>query len=245
MENCGITAAEGGCKPRQAPDPAAPPRADMESAPTDRGNPAANRKPLAIATHVGAHIVRPGNPAVNRKPRATATHVGAHIVRPGNPAADRKPCVAATHVGDDARIVPGTTRYRKVPREGHDPPLQTPANARSNGMAPPTWATVGRDALIPPHPAAPQTPAGGMNPAPTDRVTPAANRKPRATATHVGAHIVRPGNPAVNRKPRVAATHVGDDARIVPGTPRYRRVRGRVMTLPYKPRQTHGQTGGT
>ena len=27
--------------------------------------------------------------------------------------------------------------------------------------------TVGRDALIPPHPAAPQTPAGGINPSPT------------------------------------------------------------------------------
>ena len=110
-------------------------------------------------------------------------------------------------------------------------------------MAPPTRAAVGRDALIPPHPAAAQTPAGGMNPAPTDRGNPAANRKPRATATHVGAHIVRPGNPAADRKPRATATHVGDDARIVPGTPRYRRVRGRVMTLPYKPRQTHGQTG--
>ena len=121
----------------------------MESAPTDRGNPAANRNP-----------------------RATATYVGAHIVRPGNPAADRKPRAAATHVGDDARIVPGTPRYRKVPREGHDPPLQTPANARPNGMAPRTRTAVGRDALIPPHPAAAQTPAGGMNPAPTDRGNP-------------------------------------------------------------------------
>ena len=62
-------------------------------------------------------------------------------------------------------------------------------------------AAVGRDALIPPYPAAAQTPAGGMNPAPTDRGNPAADRKPRATATHVGAHIVRPGNPAADRKP--------------------------------------------
>ena len=160
MENRGTTAAEGGCKPRQAPDPAAAqtPAGGMNPAPTDRVNPAANRKPCVAATHVGAHIVRPDNPAANRKPRATATHVGAHIVRPGNPAA---------------------------------------------------------------------------------------NRKPRVAATHVGAHIVRLGNPAADRKPRVATTHVGDDARIVPGTPRYRRGRGRVMTLPYKPRRTHGQTGGT
>ena len=191
MENCGITAAEGGCKPRQAPDPAAPPRADMESAPTDRGNPAANRKPLAIATHVGAHIVRPGNPAVNRKPRATATHVGAHIVRPGNPAAGRKPCVAATHVGDDARIVPGTTRYRKVPREGHDPPLQTPANARSNRRDMSLGAAVGRDALIPPDP------RGGANVCGRDESRPYGPGKPRGQpqtlrrrTPHVGADSI-------------------------------------------------------
>ena len=217
----------------------------MESAPTDLGKPAADCKPCATATRVGAHIVRPGNPAADRKPRATATHVGAHIVRPGNPAVNRKPRVAATHVGDDARIVPENPAMPQGPREGHDPPLQTPANAWSNRRDTSLGATVGRDALIPPHPAATRTPAGGINPAPTDRGNPATNRKPRVATTHVGAHIVRPGNPAANRKPRVAATHVGDDARIVPGTPRYRRVRGRVMTLPYKPRQTHGQTGGT
>ena len=115
MKNRGITAAEGGCKPRQAPDPAAPPRADMESAPTDLGNPATNRKPRATATHVGAHIVRPGNPAADRKPCVAATHVGAHIVRPGNPAADRKPRVAATHVG--AHIVrPGNPAANRKPR---------------------------------------------------------------------------------------------------------------------------------
>ena len=104
------------------------------------------------------------------------------------------------------------------PREGHDPPLQTPANARSNRGDTSLGAVVGRDALIPPHPAAAQTPAGGMNPAPTDRGNPAANRKPRVATTHVGAHIVRPGNPAADRKSRATATHVGDDARIVPGT---------------------------
>ena len=263
MENCGITAAEGGCKPRQAPDLAAwrLPGADMESAPTDRGNPATNRKPRVAATHVGAHIVRPGNPAADRKPRATATHVGAHIVRPGNPAADRKPrvatthvgahnCapgqprgfnrkprVAATHVGDDARIVPGNPAIPQGPREAHDPPLQTPANARSNRGDTSLGAAVGRDALIPPHPAAAQTPAGGMNPAPTDRGNPAANRTPRATATHVGAHIVRPGNLVANRKPRATATHVG--AHIVrPGNPAADR-KPRVAAAPCRGRCSH------
>ena len=77
---------------------------------------------------------------------------------------------------------------------GYVRPTGTPAAARAN---------VGRDALIPPHPAAAQTPAGGMNPAPTDRGNPATNRKPRATATYVGddARIV-PGNPAMPQGPR-------------------------------------------
>ena len=162
--------------------------------------------PAAAQTPAGGMNPAPtdrGNPAANRKPRAAATYVGAHIVRPGNPAADRKPRAAATQVGDDARIVPGTPRYRKVPREGHDPPLQTPANARSNRGDTSLGAVVGRDALIPPHPAAARTPAGGMNPAPTDRGNPATNRKPRATATYVGddARIV-PGNPAMPQGPR-------------------------------------------
>ena len=119
--------------------------------------------PAAAQTPAGGMNPAPtdrGNPAANRKPRVAATHVGAHIVRLGNPAADRKPRVATTHVGDDARIVPGTPRYRKVPREGHDPPLQTPANARSNRGDTSLGAVVGRDALIPPHPAAAQTHVG-------------------------------------------------------------------------------------
>ena len=37
--------------------------------------------------------------------------------------------------------------------------------------------TVGRDALIPPGPAAPQTPAGGINPSPTTNGRPAPNRE--------------------------------------------------------------------
>ena len=37
--------------------------------------------------------------------------------------------------------------------------------------------TVGRDALIPPHPAPPQAPAGGINPSPTNHGGPAANRE--------------------------------------------------------------------
>ena len=64
------------------------------------------------------------------------------------------PAIPQTNVGDDACIVPETPRRRKVPREGHGPPLRTMADARPTGAAATTRATVGRDALIPPDPAA-------------------------------------------------------------------------------------------
>ena len=136
------------------------PAGGMNPAPTDRGNPAANRTPRATATHVGAHIVRPGNLVANRKPRATATHVGAHIVRPGNPRGRPQTPRCRSPCRGRCSHRPGNPAIPQGPREGHDPPLQTPASARPNGIAPPTRATVGRDALIPPHPAAAQTHVG-------------------------------------------------------------------------------------
>ena len=54
-------------------------------------------------------------------------------------------------------------------REGHAPPLQIFRNDPTNRMAATTRAFVGRGALTPPGPAAVQTPAGGMNPAPTNK----------------------------------------------------------------------------
>ena len=48
---------------------------------------------------------------------------------------------------------------------------------RPIGAVATTRATVGRDALIPPDLAAAQTPAGGINPSPTNHGRPAANRK--------------------------------------------------------------------
>ena len=67
-------------------------------------------------------------------------------------------------------IVPRGLWRRKVPQEGHGPPLQTMANARPNGKGTRPRAAVGRDALIiPPDPAAAQTPAGGYGIRPYDQ----------------------------------------------------------------------------
>ena len=48
-------------------------------------------------------------------------------------------------------------------------PYMPSGNDRPNGIAAATRANVGRDALIPPHPAAAQGSAGGTNPAPTNK----------------------------------------------------------------------------
>ena len=80
-----------------------------------------------------------------------------------NAAANREitnPAMPQTNVGDDACIVPETPRRRKVPREGHGPPLQTMEDAWPTGAAATTRAIVGRDTLIPPDPAAAGTFAG-------------------------------------------------------------------------------------
>ena len=56
------------------------------------------------------------------------------------------------------------------------------ANARPSGKGTRPRAAVGRDALIPPHPAAAGTPAGGINPSPTTAGGSAVNRAKRGPA---------------------------------------------------------------
>ena len=101
----------------------------------------------------------------------------------------------------------GTLRRRKVRGRAHGPPLQTAANLRfgPTGMAPPTRAAVGRDALIPPHPAPPRTPAGGYGIRPYNqrraRGQPG-NRKPCVTSNPCrGRCLHRPGGPYAARTP--------------------------------------------
>ena len=60
-------------------------------------------------------------------------------------------------------IVPRTPRRRKVPGRAMALPYMPSGYVRPTGTATRARATVGRDALIPPHPAAAQTPAGGIS----------------------------------------------------------------------------------
>ena len=73
------------------------------------------------------------------------------------------------------------------------------------GMAPPTRAAVGRDALIPPHPAPPRTPAGGYRIRPYNQRRPPGqpgNRKPCVTSNPCrGRCSHRPGGPYAARTP--------------------------------------------
>ena len=146
---------------------------------------------------VGRDALIPPHPAPPRTP------AGGYGIRPynqrrarGQPG-NRCPCVIINlcrgrclHRSADLALPQGL-------REGHGPPLQTMVNARPTGMAPPTRAAVGRNALIPPHSTPPRTPRADMESAPTTNGGRAACRE---TAT-----------PALHQIP------VGDDARIVPG----------------------------
>ena len=82
----------------------------------------------------------------------TATSVGAHIVRPGNPAAAQTPRATTTPTPEQAPLSKGAGR----------------GASRGLGDCPATAATpVGAHIVRPGNPAAAQTPAGGINPAPT------------------------------------------------------------------------------
>ena len=94
-----------------------------------------------------------------------------------------------TNVGDDARTAPaGAFRRPTGPQvrllgrrssrgvrggvgfgRGMPLPYMASGHDRPNGIAAPARANVGRDALIPPGPAAGQGSAGGINPAPTGK----------------------------------------------------------------------------
>ena len=139
-------------------------RADMESAPTTNGGPAANR-------------AKRGPAVISDLCRGRCLHCARRRVSEAN---------RATGPALRPEIVPRGLWRRKVPREGHGPPLQTMANARPNGKGTRPRAAVGRDALIPPDPAAAGTPAGGINPSPTNHGRPAANRGKRGPAVISG-----------------------------------------------------------
>ena len=96
---------------------------------------------VTIRASVGRDALIPPHPA------AAQTPPGGYGIRPYGQRQTPRPT--------------GKPRRRKAPREGHGPPLQTMANNRPPGAAMTTRASVGRDALIPPHPAAAQTSAGG------------------------------------------------------------------------------------
>ena len=180
------------------------------------------------------------------------------------------PAPPQTPVGADsisARFAAG-----KVPREGHGPPLQTMANTGPNGKGTRPRAAVGRDALIPPHPAAAGTfpvlnfdGAAGVNARPTGRGNMAACREtagPAPSQTPVGADSISarfaarqgPGGgpcpPPTNHGERPAKWegHTPPGGRRAgcphPAAPRGGgSARGRDKSLPYEPRKARGQPG--
>ena len=129
-------------------------------------------------------------------------------------------------------------------REGHAPPLQTAANAWPNKMDGRNRPTV---VLYVPHHPGNSRVSGAKKPCRGGfHIRPGCLRRREPGRYRIGPYIE--GYAAAdreNRRPRVTSPSVGDDARIVPGGLWWRRVCGRGMPLPYKPRQTPGQTKWT
>ena len=104
------------------------------------------------------------NIETNRENAAAQTPTGGYGIRPyetARPAANRgaaPSAVSQTSVGDDACIVPGTPRCRKARGRAMALPYKPSEHDRPNRTAASTRAAVGRDALIPPGPAAKQPP---------------------------------------------------------------------------------------
>ena len=162
------------------------------------------------------------NIETNRENAAARTPTGGYGIRPyetAMSAANRgaaPSAVSQTSVGDDACIVPQPPHSRKARGRAMALPYKPSEHDRPNREAATTRAAVGRDALIPPDPAPPQTPTGGYGIRPYETARSAANRGAAPSA--------------------VSQTSVGDDARIVPGTSRRRKARGRDKSLPYDQR---------
>ena len=125
---------------------------------------AAEQADCPTATSVGAHIVRPGNPAAAQTPRATTTPTPEQA--PLSKGAGRG---ASRGLGD----CPATATTPTAPAGGQRPG-GNPSDLAALGHLPltreagtPTATSVGAHIVRPGTPAAAQTPAGGINPAPT------------------------------------------------------------------------------
>ena len=207
----------------RGPRAAAGVRGRDKSLPYDQRWACANRTAATTRTAAGRDALIPPEPALPQTP------TGGYGIRPyetARSAAKRgtaPSAVSQTSVGDDACIVPGTSRRRKVSGRAMALPYKPSEHDRPNRTAATTRTAVGRDALIPPDPAPPQTPTGGYGIRPYETARPAANRGAAPSA--------------------ISQTSVGDDACIVPRTSRRRKACGRAMALPYKPSEHDRPTG--
>ena len=157
-------ACRGGACPSRTPRAAANTRGRDKSLPYEprraRGQPGNHNLRVITNPCRGRCLHRPG------QPRGAENAPGGYGIRPYNGFSAGRvsglpvwPVVAGRRVG-----------------EGHAPPANPAPETRGfPGICGTYKTTVGRDALIPPHPAPPQALAGGINPSPTTHGGPAAN----------------------------------------------------------------------
>ena len=145
------------------------------------GNPAAAQTPRATTTPTPEQAPlskgagRGASRGLGDCPATAATSVGTHIVRPGNPAPEQAPLSKGAGRGASRGLgdCPATATTPTAPAGGQRPG-GNPSDLAALGHLPltreagtPTATPVGAHIVRPGTPAAPQTPAGGINPAPT------------------------------------------------------------------------------
>ena len=135
-------------------------------------------QPVRGADSLSARFAAARTPALRSRGNTAATRENAIPAPIANPCRGRCSHCARRRVSEANRtagpalrpeIVPGCSRRRGVCGRGMPLPYMASGHDRPNGIAAAARANVGRDALIPPHPAAGQCPAGGINPAPTGK----------------------------------------------------------------------------
>ena len=135
-------------------------------------------QPVRGAGSLSARFAAARTPALRSRGNTAATRENAIPAAIANQCRGRCSHCARRRVSEANRtagpalrpeIVPGCSRRRGGCGRGMPLPYMASGHDRPNGIAASARANVGRDALIPPHPAARQGSAGGINPAPTGK----------------------------------------------------------------------------
>ncbi len=169
-----------------------------------------NRTAATARAFVGRDALIPPGPAAGRTfrfwNRRGAAGVNARPTGRGKPRGEpekRGPALQQTSVGDDACIVPGALRRGEACGRIWNPPLRAEGKTCGQPQSQPHRAPCRGAHCAPGNPAVGQTPAGGINPAPTNKFCVSGQSGTAATTrTTVGRDALIPPGLAAAQTPR-------------------------------------------